>query len=339
MAKIAFLLRNNNELAAWILGEAKSFPFTEIFGSGKPADAYVVLANGPSDAEEFLPIVEDQMFAWFGDKNERVEAMHPFALVGWEELGENADLLLITANEMHEKIEEERRKQKEAEKPTRPLLRPRLLRRQAYIGEEDQENEGYSGYDAIQEEPQVIAVGGHGGASYVAWNLAVVTKIPLIEGRGTGSLAKWTGDQTPVSQALEEMLPYGTVLDGELPKSIIGKRVIVDTGPDPRHPVFEHAKIRIWVTTLDPAQSPIPERAKVIVNRVPAHLPFASQEVVKANIDLEVPDGSVDALLSLFTRIPWVLKQDPEIQAKWQALVQLHTKSKKGVDDAWPTGW
>ncbi len=334
MAKIAFLL-HDEELVPWLKEEAKAFPFEELFGASKPADAYVVLAQ-PGDADEFLSNVEGQMFAWFGDSAERAAALQPFFAEGNLD-NMTADELLTMANAMHEKIEEERRKQKEELHGGTVRTRPKLIHRRA--DDESREDAQLFGFDTVPEDPQVIAIGGHGGASYVAWNLAAVTRIPLIEGRSTGSLAKWTGDQTPVHQALQETLPFGTVLDGELPKFIIGRRVIVDTGPDPHHPVFEHARIRIWVTTLDPAQLPVPERAKVIVNRVPAHLPFSSREVIRANIDLEVPDGGMDALLSLFTRIPWILKQDPEVQEQWRSLVKLPIDQQKGAVETCPTGW
>lgn len=320
--KIAFLL-HNDELVLWLQEEVKAFPYEALFGTNKPADAYVVFTER-GEVEEFLPIVEGQMFAWFGEGAEQAATKKPFMVEGdWEKF--TADDLVNVANEMHEALNKREKKDK-----------PKLLRRTEVKDEpardsrEDQESFAYD-----TEDVRVIAVGGHGGASFVAWNLAAVTHLPLMEGRATGSLSKWTGDGTSVRQALEETLPYGTVFDGPLPKSIIGKRVIVDTGPDPRHPVFEHARIRIWVTTLDPAQSPIPERVKVVVNRVPTHVPFDPREVVKADISLEVPDAGLDALLSLFTHIPWIAKQGQEIQEQWRSLVE----TKRGGTQTWDIGW
>ncbi len=109
-----------------------------------------------------------------------------------------------------------------------------------------------------------------------------------------------------------------------------------------QHPVFVHAKIRIWVTTLDPAQPPIPERTRVVVNRVPSHLPFDPREVVKADIALMVPDGGLDALLSLYTHVAWITKQGREVQEAWRALVKAkepeanqRTVDELGADDTW----
>lgn len=335
MAKIAFLL-HNKEIAPWIAGEAKAFTFTEMFGNDKPADAYLVLADGEKDVEEFLPIVQGRLFAWFGDGVEQAKNLHPFYTEGnWATIEADIDILMTTANDMHEKIEADRRKEKETEKPHRP----NLLRKRSGTEDEPEESTTF-GDEAEGEEPQVIAVGGHGGASFVAWNLAAVTRLPLIEGRQTGSLSKWTGDQTSVEQALEETLPYGTVADNIPPKTVLRKRVIVDCGPDPRHPVFEHAKVRIWVTTLDPSQPPVPERVKVVVNRVPGYVPFHPREVVKADIALQVPDGGREALLTLFTHIPWILKQDSEMQAQWKSLVNVQVNTQKGATDTWDhTGW
>ena len=341
LAKIAFLLQND-ELVSWIQSEAKAFPFEELFGADKPADAYVVLADGDGQVDEFRSMVEGHLFAWFGDGVDQIKDLNPFSFEGdWQKF--DAETLMTVANEMHEQIEEERRKQKEAEKPARPSLRPQLIRRRTEMEDEYQAaNENSEYVAAFEEESQVIAVGGDGGASFVAWNLAAITHLPLIEGRQTGSLARWTGDATPIERAIEETLPYGTVANHIPPKSILKKRVIVDCGPDSQHPVFVHAKIRIWVTTLDPAQPPIPERTRVVVNRVPSHLPFDPREVVKADIALMVPDGGLDALLSLYTHVAWITKQGREVQEAWRALVKAkepeanqRTVDELGADDTW----
>jgi hypothetical protein len=334
LAKIAFLT-NNNELIPWLRNESSAFNYDALFGADKPADAYVVLAEKKEDVDEFIAVVEGRLFAWFGEGADKANVFHPARVEAIID-DMSADVLLEAASDLHEQIEEAKRKEKEAKQPARPSLRPRLMKRR----EEPEEEGSESFVEDIADNPQVIAVGGHGGASFVAWNLAAVTKLPLIEGRKTGSLSKWTGDQTPVVQALEDTLPYGTITDTIPPKSILSKRVIVDCGSDPTHPVFEHARIRIWVTTLDPSQPPVPERVKVIVNRVPDHLPFEAREVVKADIALQVPDGGQEALLTLFTHIPWILKQDREMQEQWKSLIKTQADVQKGATDTWGnTGW
>nr|NNM90135.1 hypothetical protein [Bacilli bacterium] len=178
-----------------------------------------------------------------------------------------------------------------------------------------------------------IAVAGLPGAgtSFVAWNLAVVMGLTLLEGVKTGSLSTWTGDSTTVQQALDETLPLGTVVDDDYSiDSIMARRVIVDCGADRLHSIFVRAKTRIWVTRLDPVQPPIPARALVVVNRVPQNLPFDVREVVKTKIALTIPDGGLDVVLSMFTHRAWITSQDREIQEKWKSLV-----STKGDGDKW----
>lgn len=308
MAKIAFL-SNSTDLLTWAIEEAKSFDFTSLVGTTKPADAYIVITDKANEIDKFLPYIEERMFAWFGPHDERVKSLHPYIALTWDEITDG-EIILTTANDMHQQIEAERA----PSKPKRSLLN---------LGRRDTEADDTTEIELDPQEIKVIAIGGArgAGASFVAWNLAAVTNLPLMEGRRTGSLAVWTADNISVEQALADTLPYGTVTDDIPSLSILTKQVIVDCGSDPQHPIFDQALTRIWVTSLDPAAPRIPERTKVVVNRVPTHLPFDPREAVKTDIALIVPDGGLDALLSLYTHVPWITKQPPEVQKAWRALI------------------
>lgn len=356
LIRVAFLV-SSPELQGWIEGEADAYPYAVSFDAEKPADAYVVLAEREGDRQFLAHIPEGTPFAWYGDYADAAGARNPRFLDGdWdsftgESLVEAARVMaeeieaqkktarrprLLKNEEIHEKSEEPEDHQKEPSKP-RLSWKSRRNERQP---EELEKADDLSNAMKPAVISQVIAVGGTrgGGASFVAWNLAAVTGIPLLEGRTTGALSKWTGDQTPVMQAVQTGSNYGTVLEGELPREVLAQRVIVDTGDDLHHPLFKQAAIRIWVTSLDPAVIFVPSAAcLVVVNRVPEWMAIDLREVVKADVALQVPDGGWEALLSLYTHMPWILKQPQEVKEAWRRLIEPARAKKE--EASWDIGW
>nr|NNM90134.1 hypothetical protein [Bacilli bacterium] len=98
MAKIAFLCVDES-MATWIINESKSFTFTAQIGNDKSADAYIAMAMHDEDIDKYLPIVQDQMFAWFGVSNDVVKALKPFEFATWDEISDG-DAVLQCAERM-----------------------------------------------------------------------------------------------------------------------------------------------------------------------------------------------------------------------------------------------
>lgn len=365
LVKIAFLL-SSLELQGWIEGESQSYPYTPVFDAGKPVDAYVVLAEREGDEQFLAQIPEGKPFAWYGEYTELAAKRNPRLIDGdWESF--TGETLIEAARIMAEEIEAQKKtarrpklkkatdeisreseeipiEAQEESLKTHPEESPKLRfawhsRKNEHHPEEQEETDEHVNVMKPAVVPRAIAVGGvrGSGASFVAWNLAAVAGLPVIEGRATGALSIWTGDQTPVAQALQAGSQYGTVLEGELPKEILTHRVIVDVGDDWNHPVFQRAAIRIWVTSLDPATIFVPSvPCSVVVNRVPEWMALDLREIVKTDVALQVPDGGWEALLSLYTHVPWILKQSQDTKHAWQRLIEP-TRTKE--EQAWDIGW
>lgn len=339
LARISFLMVNNDELANWLLKESESFSFEAQIGTDKPADGYVIAAEGDDEVQEFLSVIEGvaegKPFAWYGDGIELISKYSPFEAMSFDDI-RDVEHLLHVAESINQMIE----KSKENKAPKRPSLRIKKD-----FQSEPQGKEESNSFDLEEEilssEKKIIAIGGsdYSYVTFVAWNLGFITGLPVFDFRDeTKQLSVWSGTENTVYNAVENNLTIATINDGNVSfDDLITKKVIVIVGDNYQHDLFESAKRRLWVTRLDPYQNIVPERSKVIVAGVPKGLPFDPKEVVKAEISLLVPEYGVDGLLSFFTHIPWISKQSLETQNEWKNVL------KKNEDDevkaSWNTSW
>jgi hypothetical protein len=194
----------------------------------------------------------------------------------------------------------------------------------------------------------VIAVGGPSGCgvSFIAWNLAAALDVVLMEGRTTGTLAKWLRvDEEGTREAfLNGELDTKLAVTAEAPLSKrelqllagVGQTVVVDAG-EPGSDIWNRAKKRVLVVTPDPRyEGMVFEEGTIrVMNRYPEAFPVSAEHVFNVKVDLVVPDLGREAFLSLWSRVPWITRQPQEVMEQWRALAGTARKE----ETAWSSSW
>lgn len=186
---------------------------------------------------------------------------------------------------------------------------------------------------------KVIAVGGRRGTgcSYVAWNIAALLNAVLMEGRETGTLAKWfnnTNEDTRRKFLLsgDVVLVGGVRMAVAAPKSMTDQDlyllsqtdsiVVVDIGDDLENELWKKATLKVLITTADPQwkDQHITDAAVRVLNRMPESFPALPDDVFGIKMDLVIPEHSREALIALWSHRPWILTQAKEIQEQWMSV-------------------
>ncbi|MCL6489075.1 MAG: hypothetical protein K6T76_09095 [Alicyclobacillus mali] len=343
MAKIAFLCPRE-EIVTWLEAESASFPY-EVVQDPSSADACVVLAGDEEEAAwAAARIPEGKPVLWFGVLPET-----PLNLVYHDpELSEGTlDDMLDQAQTYHERME--------AEKPKRPSLRRPSLRRPSAEDEADgSETQEVSEVHALEEEAPHerpsraklrrthgeareneprgdegstkradIAVGGV-TAAWFAWQLAALMERPLFTVVETNDFAAWHAPHAKWQ----------------------GEPGVVYTGRD-TNAIWQQARIRIWVTTLDPAHvARIPaEATHLVVNRVPDGFPVEPEVAIGRKVSLTIPERARSVLRALYQGQPWILHQPQAVLDAWSVfLASLSLPSSasavsKEEESEWTISW
>ncbi|MDI9261058.1 hypothetical protein [Alicyclobacillus sendaiensis] len=343
MAKIAFLCPRE-EIVTWLEAESASFPY-EVVQDPSSADVCVVLAGDEEEAAWGAARVPDgKPVLWFGVLPEA-----PLNLVYHDpELSEGTlDDMLDQAQTYHERFE--------AEKPKRPSLRRPSLRRppepandeaeasedhevtEDRVSEEASPRTGASRAklrrthgEAREDEPRDdearakradIAVGGV-TAAWFAWQLAALMERPLYAAVETEDFAAWHAPQAKWQ----------------------GESGIVYTGRE-SNATWQQARIRIWVTTLDPAHvARIPaEATHLVVNRVPDGFPVEPEAAIGRKVSLAIPERSRSVLRALYQGQAWILHQPQAVLDAWSVFLSSLSLSSSTTavkeESEWTISW
>lgn len=341
--KIAFLCPRE-EVVTWLTNESESFPYEAVYDVST-ADACVVLAADEEEAAwAAARIPEDKPVLWFGVLPDK-----PLNLVYHdEELSDGTlDDMLDQAQIYCERLEAEKPK-----RASRPSLRRPSLRRpsEPVSGEEDHLQNDVEAAEtdiptsasraklrrthgeARDEEPRGgeaaskradIAVGGV-TAAWFAWQLAAFMERPLYTAVDTPDFQLW---HAPHARWQEEA-------------------GIVYTGREPS-PIWRQARVRVWVTTLDPAHvAEIPaETTHLVVNRVPDGFPVDPEVAVGRKVSLVIPERARSVLRALYQGQPWILYQPQAMHETWGTLVGSFllsvstSNAEKEEDSEWTISW
>ncbi|WP_304459354.1 hypothetical protein [Alicyclobacillus sendaiensis] len=349
MAKIAFLCPRE-EIVTWLEAESAAFPY-EVVQEPSIADACVVLAGDEEEAAWAAARIPDgKPVLWFGGLPET-----PLNLVYHDpELSEGTlDDMLDQAQTYHERLE--------AEKPKRPSLRRPSLRRpsepandEAEASEDHEVTEDRVSEEeasprtgasrarlrrthgeAREDEPRddearvkraeraEIAVGGV-TAAWFAWQLAAFMERPLYAAVETEDFAVWHAPHAKWQ----------------------GEPGVVYTGRRP-NAVWQQARIRIWVTTLDPAHvARIPaEATHLVVNRVPDGFPVEPEAAIGRKVSLVIPERARSVLRALYQGQPWLPHQPQAMLDAWSvflsglSLSSSATAVSKEEESEWTISW
>ena len=200
--------------------------------------------------------------------------------------------------------------------------------------------------DPEEEEPsqtadtpsRIIAVGGPRGcgSSFISWNLAALLNAVILEGRSTGTLAKWMdvsipNTRTAILEAQNSVSDQRFGVTADQPMNardvdmarMLGGDIVVDVG-DCYDDVWINADVRVFVVTPDPQfrNTRIPEGTTVVLNRFPSQFPTNPKDIFKRDIDLVVRDLGSEAFLKLWARKPWILDQTEEERNRWRRIAQ-----------------
>ncbi|WP_277093777.1 hypothetical protein [Alicyclobacillus mali (ex Roth et al. 2021)] len=346
--KIAFLCQRD-EIVTWLTNESHSFAY-EAVNDVNTADACVVLAADEEEAAWAVArIPEGKPVLWFGvlpETNTLNLVYHDPELTD-----DTLEDMLIQAQVYHERLEAN--KPKQASRPA--LRRPSLRRPSEATSEEEVQNEttAMEETDAEQgppstgafraklcrahgeardEEPRGgeatskradIAVGGV-TAAWFAWQLAALTDRPLFSVIETNDFAAW---HAPHAKWQGES---GVVYTGRVPNAI-----------------WREARVRIWVTTLDPAHvAEIPaELTHLVVNRVPDGFPVEPEVAIGRKVNLVIPERPRSVLRMLYQGQPWILHQPQAVLDAWSGFISslapsvATEQSSKEEDSEWTISW
>ncbi|MCL6489975.1 MAG: hypothetical protein K6T76_13705, partial [Alicyclobacillus mali] len=168
-----------------------------------------------------------------------------------------------------------------------------------------------------------IAVGGV-TAAWFAWQLAALMERPLFTTVETGDFAAWHA----------------------LYAKWQGESGVVYTGRDPSS-VWRQARVRVWVTTLDPAHVAeiSAEATHLVVNRVPDGFPVEPETAIGRKVNLVIPERARSVLRMLYQGQPWILHQPQAVLDAWNAFVGTLVSStsvelpSKEEDSEWTISW
>lgn len=191
----------------------------------------------------------------------------------------------------------------------------------------------------------VIAVAGHKGcgSSFIAWNIARVLERPvvLVEGRKTGTLARWLTSSEPtdrdsflqsnVATQHSEYMDLALLADSEVKDldlilfSKIPRIIIVDCGDRWDLEIFKRAAKRVFVTSPDPQfiKQGLPEGVKStvhVLNKYPHGMAIpieAFEKRVGQSFDIVVPARPRQVAMSLWTERAWIT-MEPEHSERWK---------------------
>ena len=125
-----------------------------------------------------------------------------------------------------------------------------------------------------------------------------------------------------------------------------GESGVVYTGREP-NATWQQARIRIWVTTLDPAHvARIPaEATHLVVNRVPDGFPVEPEVAIGRKVSLAIPERSRSVLRALYQGQPWIRHQSQAVLDAWSvflsslSLPSSASAVSKEEESEWTISW